>query len=261
MKAALLRFLRRFLDVTRLGLLPVRVRGGIAQGARWTLFPCSAYWRGTHEPAMHDAMLALGDIRGWVCWDLGAHYGIYGIGLARRVGPTGQVAAFEPNPLSYARLERHWRMNRLGWMKLYRAAVSDTAGTAEFYTYGDSASTTTHLPYEGEARVVEATPIVVPLVVLDELVARGELRAPDFIKVDVEGHGHRALAGARQAIATKRPILIVAIHSDLELSSVIALLEPLGYTWQRIATDSGVADAMSGDLLFTPKPAPTTAPG
>jgi hypothetical protein len=112
---------------TPLGLCPVRVRRGVAAGARWTLYPWTSYWRGTHEPAVQEALLALGggDIRGWNCWDLGAHFGLYSIGLAQRVGPMGQVAAFEPNPLSYARLHRHARMNRFDWLKTYQAAVSD----------------------------------------------------------------------------------------------------------------------------------------
>ena len=91
MKRALHRLLRSFLIRTRLCLLPVRVRSGIAEGARWTLYPWSAYWRGAHEPAMQNALVSLGDIRGWNCWDLGAHFGIYSIGLARRVGPTGTL--------------------------------------------------------------------------------------------------------------------------------------------------------------------------
>src|SRR5436309_1838240 len=90
--------LAAFLRFSRLQYWPVRVHGGIADGARWTLFPWTSYWRGTHEPAMHQALLGLGAIGGWSCWDLGAHFGIYSIGLARRAGPTGQVAGFEPNP-------------------------------------------------------------------------------------------------------------------------------------------------------------------
>ncbi len=242
---------------TPLGLWPVRVRGGVAAGARWTLYPWTSYWRGTHEPALQAALCALsgGDIRGWACWDLGAHFGLYSIGLARRVGPTGQVAAFEPNPVSFARLERHRRMNHLTWLKPYAAAVSAQSGTAEIYTYGNLATTTTHLPYEGETRSVDVGALAVRTLRLDDLVARGELRTPDFIKVDVEGHAHRALAGARHALAAKRPVLIVAFHSEAEVRGALGLLAPLGYDWRKIATDSGSLDGMIGhDFLFFPKP-------
>lgn len=60
-----------------------------------------------------------GNISGWNCWDLGAHFGLYSVALALRVGPEGQVAAFEPNPVSFARLERHRRMNGLDRLKTY----------------------------------------------------------------------------------------------------------------------------------------------
>lgn len=253
MSPGLSSLLRFFLLRSRLCLLPVRVRSGIAAGARWTLYPCSAYWRGTHEPAMQAGLVALGDVRGWSCWDLGAHFGLYSVGLARRVGPSGVVAAFEPSPDCFARLVRHRRMNRLDWLQPIQAAVSDTPGTAEFYNYGDPQSTTAHLPYEQETRVAAAKPISVATVVLDDLVAQGKLRAPRFIKVDVEGHGHRALAGARRTLAGCRPLLVVAFHSAIEVRGVLDVLTPLGYTHEEINTRSGSTDPMIGrDFWFRP---------
>jgi hypothetical protein len=141
--------LRSFLAST-LGLFPVRVRGGIAKGTRWTLYPWASYWRGTHEPEVQRVIEGLGggSMAGWSCWDLGAHFGFCSVALSMRVGPSGQVAAFEPNPDSFARLERHRRMNRLTWLKTYQAAASDHTGSAELLTYGDLGSTSTHLRYD-----------------------------------------------------------------------------------------------------------------
>jgi len=251
------RFLHRAADIflrkTRLCYWPVRVKSGVAAGARWTLYPWSAYWRGGFENELQRELIGLGDITGWCCWDLGAHYGLYSVGLARRTGPSGQVVSFEPNPLSFARLERHRRMNALAWLKPIDAAVSDAPGTAEFYTYGDLESTTTHLPYEGETRDATCAPVTVRLLRLDDLVASGEIRAPRFVKIDVEGHAHKALAGARATLAAARPIVIVAFHSELEITGVHAVLDPLGYTATRIATHSGSSDAVSGhDFVFHP---------
>ncbi len=257
MKRALHQSLDWFLALTGLQYCPVRVRRGVAAGARWTLYPWSAYWRGTHEPALQQALIALGDIRGWNCWDLGAHYGIYSIGLALRTGQEGAVAAFEPNPVSYARLEHHRRMNGLSNLKTFEAAVSDQAGSADLLTYGDLRSTTTHLAYENETVGAESRPLGVETLVLDELVAGGQLQPPRFIKVDVEGHAHKALAGAIRTLAAHRPILVVAFHSEQEVQGVMALLEPLGYEHSTILTESGSPDAVIGhDLLFMPKPRP-----
>jgi FkbM family methyltransferase len=242
-----------FLLKTGLALCPVRVLSGIAKGARWTLYPWTSYWRGTHEPAVQAALVALGggDITGWNCWDLGAHFGLYSIGLARRVGPRGQVAAFEPNPLSYARLQRHVQMNELPWLKPYRAAVSDEAGSAELFTYGDLGTTTTHLPYEGEIRADNVGAINVPLVRLDSLVARGELLPPRFVKIDVEGHGHRALRGMQETLRSAKPIVLAAFHSPQEVAGMLELFAPLGYQWREVG-QSNSADPMIGrDFLFT----------
>lgn len=264
------RFLHRltdgFLRGTRLCYWPVRVKSGVAAGARWTLYPWSAYWRGGFEEELQRELIGLGDITGWCCWDLGAHYGIYSIGLARRTGSTGQVVSFEPNPVSYSRLERHRRMNDLSWLKPINSAVSDAAGTAEFYTYGDLESTTTHLPYEGETRGAQCAPVSVRLLRLDDLVAAGEIRIPHFIKIDIEGHAHKALAGARDTLLARRPIVIVAFHSDLEANGVHAILDALGYSATRIATQSGSSDGVIGhDFIFRPRrtspPGTTGAPG
>src|SRR5713226_6755785 len=83
------------LRCSRLEYFPVKVRKGIARGARWTLFPYSSYWRGHTEADVEQAIRLHGSIVGAACWDLGAHFGIYAVGMAMAVGATGQVAAFE----------------------------------------------------------------------------------------------------------------------------------------------------------------------
>lgn len=243
------------LRLSRLELLPVRVRSGVAEGARWTLFPRSSYWRGTHEPELQAALLALGggDITGWTCWDLGAHFGLYSVGLARRVGPAGQVAAFEPSPVSCSRLRLHARMNRVPWLKVFQAAVSDRGGSDQLYTYGDAGSTSTHLPYEGETPDKAAMPILVRVVKLDDLVEAGEIRPPQFIKVDVEGHGHHAVAGMLRTLGAHRPIVIAALHSQPESDGIVGPLARLGYSFSRIGPRGATPDPAVGcDYLFTP---------
>ena len=245
-----------FMRATRAELLPVRVRGGVARGARWTLYPWTSYWLGTHEPHVQAALAAIGggDIRGWSCWDLGAHFGLYSVGLARGVGLEGEVAAFEPNPASFARLERHRRMNRLAQLKTFQAAASDREGMADLLTYGDLGSSSTHLAHNGELGIGGA-PVRVATARLDTWVEAGRIRAPDLIKIDVEGHGHRALEGARRSLAAKRPILIAAFHSEPEVAGVLALLKPFDYGCARIPPIAGAsAGSMIGaDFLFTPR--------
>ena len=234
-KQRLQRLLARILHITGLEYFPLHVRHGFAAGARWTLYPWTAYWRGGYEPDVARAIDRLGDLTGKTCWDLGAHYGYYSIVLARRTGPTGQVVAVEPFPGNYARLARHHRMNGLPWLKTYEAAVSDTAGTAEFFSDLSAGDTTVHLAYEGETRTAMTPTITVRTLRLDDLVATGEVRPPDFIKLDVEGHGHRALQGAIESIRRSRPAILMGFHSPQEVAGTEQLLLPLGYRFHPVS--------------------------
>ncbi len=251
-------------SLTRSGLwrLPVRVRSGVAAGARWTLLPYSAYWRGTHEPVLQQELVGLGDgdIRGWHCWDIGAHFGLYSIGLARRVGPTGSVAAFEPDPSSAERLRRHRAMNRCDNLEIFAAAASARSGKAEIYTYGELGSTTTHLPYDGEVRHPHVQPLEIETVALDDLVAAGRLRPPHFVKIDAEGHGHHVLAGMAATLATARPLIFMGFHSPEEIAGTMAALGR-SYTWRRIGAPGpgGREPVLVGeDYRFTPVAGPVS---
>jgi FkbM family methyltransferase len=217
------------LCLTPLQYLPVRVRRGLATGARWTLLPFSGLWRYGGEQDIVAAVSMLGDIKGASCWDLGAHVGIHTVGLAMQVGPEGQVAAFEPDPVSFRRLTRHVRMNRLSNVRLFNAAVSDQASRADLIVVDGTGSMTSHLPCDEESVGVNTPRITVETVRADALVERGELLRPDFIKVDVQGHGARALAGARVSIEKKRPLILFSNHSKGEADGTRRLLQPLGY--------------------------------
>lgn len=237
----------RLLHCTGLELLPVRVRHGLPAGARWTLYPWTSYWRGGYEPELAQAITGLGDFTGKVCWDLGAHYGYYSVGLALRTGPTGQVAAFEPSPASFARLERHQRMNRLGWLRPFPYALSDTTGESLLIT--DHGETMNHLAYDGEVTGATTPSLRIRLVRLDDLVASGQIRLPDFIKVDVEGHGHHALAGAIRAIEARQPVILMGFHSPQEVAGTESLLRPLGYEFLPIG-DHNPPHRVGADYLL-----------
>ena len=117
---------------------------------------------------------------------------------------------------------------RLENVRLYRAAVSDRVARQELIV-GEPGATFNHLRYEDEVAHSGEKTISIESVVLDELVARGEIRPPVLVKVDVEGHGARALAGARQTLAAHHPVLVMSFHSHAEANDTRALLEPLGY--------------------------------
>jgi FkbM family methyltransferase len=228
------------------------VRGGIADGARWSLFPNTAYWRGAHEPRVQARLADLLDWRGRSVWDLGAHFGLFSIGLARRVGPAGHVSAFEPLPENFSRLRLHALRNNLPWLRLFPFAVSDRPARLSFVLPQSLENTTGHLPYEGESLSPAIPTLAVPAIRLDDLVTAGAVEPPHFIKLDVEGHGHHALRGGATTIRHHLPLISVGLHSEHEIRGIAELLLPLGYRYEPLDPASPAPLTVGADYLFLP---------
>ncbi|MEO8276033.1 MAG: FkbM family methyltransferase [Thermoanaerobaculia bacterium] len=240
----------RILSSSPLAYFPVKVRRGPARGARWTLLPFSANWRLGGEADLAAGLALLSSLRGSVCWDFGAHFGIHAVGMAMQVGSEGQVVAFEPDPGAFTRLVRHVRMNRLQNVVLFPAAVSRASGTSTLITVHGVGSSFSHFRYEDEPAPADGATLAVETVAPDELVATEQIRLPDLIKVDVQGHGAQALEGSIDTIRACHPIVIFSSHSPWELEGVRNLLEPLGYgvvslrgerlAWGGLAHETGI---------------------
>jgi FkbM family methyltransferase len=220
----------RVLAATPLAYCRVRVRAGFAKGAQWTLLPFSSYWRlGGAEQDVLAATSYLPTLNGIVFWDFGAHFGIHTVGMGMQVGPTGQVAAFEPDPGAFRRLQYHVEINHLSNVRLFEAAASRTSGRGNLYLPGGKGSAVSHLRYYASDDMTGVDSISVPTIAPDDLVAEGKIRAPHIIKIDVQGHGAEAGAGAINTIRTTLPIIAFSNHSEAERSGIQRLLEPLSY--------------------------------
>lgn len=209
--------------------IPVYVLHGLAKGAKWTVMPYSCYWRTGWDLSILPALKIIGDIRGLSCWDFGAHFGIYTVGLAMRVGPDGQVAAFEPDPISFLYLQRHVTMNHLNNVKLFNYGVSDKNDCLDLIISNGIGSLLSHFKRDDETVHKDTKTIRVSTIRPDFLVEKGEIRLPDFIKVDVQGHGAWALKGSYISINKSLPLIYFSCHSRYEFEGTWHLLEPLGY--------------------------------
>lgn len=159
--------------------------------------------------------------RGGVYIDVGANNGFfYALQVAQR-HPDVKVFAFEPDPQILPHLERNVRNNGFaGRVDIVPLAVSDQSGTA-LMTAGLGAS-----GYLLEPDAVEHA-IEVTRTTLDEFVQKRGLSRLDLVKVDIEGHEERMLAGSRETLIELRPLLV------LELSG--ALLSRSGGSRERVA--------------------------
>ena len=227
--------------------LPVLILAGPARFSWWTLYPYSSYWRrGGHEPEIAAAIRSLGDLTNKTVWDMGAHFGIHTLGFSKLVGPFGQVAAFEPDPASFERMRLHLRMNRTANTVLIPAGASDRTTSQTLVLNQGVGATTSHVPYPGEQLDSSSRTLLIECVSADELVVAGRIRFPDIIKLDVEGHGGEALAGARSAIQTSKPLIIASTHSPQEAAAIRAVLQPIGYECGRVGARP-VTEALAWD--------------
>lgn len=152
------------------------------------------------------AALAVGDC----FYDVGANLGIYTLWAAPLVGPTGEVHAFEPVPSTRSRLENLVEANRIGHAVVVPAAVGERAGSGHMRTVA-GASGLAHLTEAAEAD------LRTPVVTLDAYADAH--RPPTLVKIDVEGHETRVLAGASRLLDTARPAVVMELlQSHLDRS-------------------------------------------
>lgn len=185
--------------------MPVRILQGRLRGKRWIVGSFNhGCWLGSYE---HDKVLRFQETvkPGHVVFDVGAHVGYYTLLASELAGPHGQVIAFEPLPRNLRYLHEHLRLNSVQNVRVIEAAVSDRSGTARFRVVPDSSMGAVTSDASADAIEVET-------VSLDDLFARGEIPAPNVLKIDVEGAEASVLAGAEKVIAEARPAIFLATH-------------------------------------------------
>lgn len=69
---------------------------------------------------------------------------------------------------------------------------------------------------------------------VDGLLRDGSLPAPDFMKIDVEGHEMKVLYGAKRTLAISRPDLLIEFHSESLWNDTNTFLAGFGYQCRTI---------------------------
>lgn len=143
-----------------------------------------------HEPltlALLERLLHPGDI----FVDVGANIGAFALRAAARVGSTGRVIAFEPNPAAQRRLRQNRALNPQLRVEVIEAAVSDHSGEVRLAQPEAGNLGGVRIDDQGEVRVRCAP--------LSELLPSLKLTSPvQLLKIDVEGHETAVLRGLFQ---------------------------------------------------------------
>jgi FkbM family methyltransferase len=166
--------------------------------------------------------------------DVGANRG-QSIDAIRLMQPASEIAAFEPNPALFMKLER--RYGGTPGLALHDVALGREAGVRRLYVpsyrgfvFDGLASLDRVTAIEWlcrdaifgfQRRYLEVHDVEVRVLPLDDLGF-----APFFIKLDIQGGELDALWGARATIATHRPVLLIENPQD---EREIGFLRPYGY--------------------------------
>ncbi|MFA6441065.1 MAG: tetratricopeptide repeat protein [Sterolibacterium sp.] len=162
--------------------------------------------------------------------DIGANYGVYTLSLARTVGPTGRVWAFEPASTTASHLAEGIAANGFVQVVLERSALSNHQGTAELSLNGNSELNA--LAHGGPATTAKEW---VPVVTLDGCLARHGWRVMDFMKIDAEGEESNILKGGRRFFTELSPLVQYEIRASAKVHmALVQDFSALGYDTYRL---------------------------
>jgi FkbM family methyltransferase len=200
----------------------VRFEASIASGAHIWL---STRHKGgaVHEPGTIAAFAAAQKLN--YCWnifDIGAHYGYFTI-LCQQLFKNAYLTAFEMHP----GVIRSLRTNVGPGVKVVHGVVSDAPQKAvEFLVSGWNiferpengwGVNLCNVPQEArKKRGPNMTGVAqLDFITLDEYCKAN--RAPELLKIDVEGFQARAILGAMEMVRQHKPIIITELHDPEKL--------------------------------------------
>lgn len=201
---------------------------------------------GTYDLAVNQLMEAY--IKpGMVCLDIGANIGHMALHMARKVGPSGKVFAFEPVPEIFQRLQENIARNHLeNIVSAHELALSNQSGYITM-AYGDVL-----VENQGMGSIVNIDKVELGLQrrvrtqTMDEFAREMALSRVDFAKLDIQGAEILLLEGGRAVFSSLSPDLVVEFSTD-DLQSwhksphdLVAILLSYGYQLYRINRDGQI---------------------
>jgi len=169
-------------------------------------------YTGVYEPQetqLASRLLRAGDVFA----DVGANWGYFTLAASRRVGPTGRVLAFEPEPRLFDLLRHNLSLNGLDFVDVRRVAIADRRTSLPFTAFvagGDN---------WGLSRATvsgEKADFHVETAALDDVLDESQIARVRLTKIDVEGGELAVLAGMRRGLhAGRYPYVMLECHPAL----------------------------------------------
>jgi len=198
--------------------------------------------------------------------DIGANYGVYALSLARKVGPSGQLWAFEPGSDTAQLLTASSALNGTSWLHVVQQAISDREGTGWLQTPG-------HSELNSLANAVDCGSCIgmgesVTVSTLDQCLERFNWTEVHLLKIDAEGEEERILKGGTRFFQEFSPLVMFEVKAGAELHlHLVERFAEIGYQCFRLIPGLDVLTPFSPEQgidsyllnLFAAKPDCTAA--
>ncbi|MFM8679253.1 MAG: FkbM family methyltransferase [Alphaproteobacteria bacterium] len=177
---------------------------------------------------------------GQVAIDIGANVGMHSVIMANRVGPTGRVVVFEPDPHPMGRLRRNMALNGIDWVTTVEAAVSARSETRTFYLHDDSIGNFANASLVAATVGKQTASVEMQVVSIDEWMRDNPLPRVDVVKLLAQGEEYNALQGMRGLIERDRPKIFFLYEPSywqrqgLELMDAVRFFAGHGYGVQEV---------------------------
>jgi FkbM family methyltransferase len=185
---------------------------------------------------------------GSVVFDIGANMGAHTLGLARSVGPTGRVFAFEPSDFAFAKLKCNLALNPEleSRTHAYQYLLAEAIGAQLPPTIYASWPLLANEPVHPKLRGRLSTTSTATVNTLDAFVETQNINRLDLIKIDVDGHEYPVLKGGAKTLARFQPTLLMEMSPYVQdeqthgFPALVALLQETGYSLEDAGTGKPV---------------------
>lgn len=162
--------------------------------------------------------------------DIGANYGLYALNIAKIIGPTGKLWAFEPTNGTATCLKNSINENKFNNVDLIQAGLSNNIGEAKLFISRNSElnSLTQTDSSGGECENIR-------LLTLDHCQQEYQWQDIDFVKLDAEGEEDNILIGGEHFLSLMSPLIMYELKHGSKLNlPLIEHFEKLGYKSYRL---------------------------
>lgn len=200
------------------------------------------YWEMTHTEVMAKLLKP-----GMKAIDLGANLGYFTLLMAERVGSSGAVHAFEPNPHLAMLTRQSVEVNGFASRTtVHEIALSDQSGELDFFIDPARPMNATVYPKDNHEKAR------VPTARFDDF---HELEDCDFIKIDVEGAEETVWKGMAKRLKNPRPLTIILEFTPdryPDAGAFLDLFESQGLSLGYVHQWRGIVPTTKSEILAKP---------